>query len=50
MPTLNINHLNPGTPDHVQVVLANKHRIDVHIDEIYYDEHGEKWVRYRLDD
>ena len=26
MPTLTITHLNPGTPDHVQAVLENKHK------------------------
>ena len=50
MPTLNITHLNPGTMNHVQAVLNSKHGKDVLIEEIYSDEHGEKWVRYRLDD
>ena len=48
MPTLNITHLNPGTPDHVQAVLENKHyNHTVTIHRVYWDG-DDKIVEYEL--
>ena len=48
MPTLTITHLNPGTPDHVQSVLENKHYSHTVTIQRIYDKDGEKIVEYEL--